>query len=240
VSCRGRHPQVVGYIYAYLYMVLFCFCSLLAAEAEASQIKYRTAKSSDISSISRLLIETFEGDIPSWNILQRKLAQDGYQKQLSKRMKELVQAGDTQHALIVAIDMDIDRVAGFMELGTMPSPVPIMTTWQGVETTSRPEMPFLANLAVGEDYRRQQMGTKLVQLALKIAEKWSIDIPSIQLENAAVYLAVEKENAAAVSLYDRLDFCRIIDETEKLSKEAQRKLKRKPRLYFERKLFREE
>jgi ribosomal protein S18 acetylase RimI-like enzyme len=51
-----------------------------------------------------------------------------------------------------------------------------------------------------------------------------------------MYLAVEKDNLPAVTLYDRLEFRRIIDETESLS---QKKRKRKPRLYFEKKLFEE-
>jgi ribosomal protein S18 acetylase RimI-like enzyme len=166
-------------------------------------------------------------------------------------MKDLVQAG-AQHILIVAIEEQ--RIAAFMELGTMPSPIPIVTTatnatattttWEGVvveptTSTSRPEMPFLANLAVGKDYRRQKMGSKLVQLALKISAKWCKNDESntntaFDKKDAAMYLAVEKDNLPAVTLYDGLEFRRIIDETENLS---QKKRKRKPRLYFEKKLF---
>ena len=148
-------------------------------------------------------------------------------------MKSLVEAG-AQHALIVATDEN-EKIAGFMELGTMPSPVPITVVWEGIETSTRPERPYLANLAVGSEYRRQKMGTKLVQLAIKISKKWMGSVEDV--ETAAIYLAVEKENTAAVELYDRLQFFRIIDETEKLSEDAQRKLKRKPRLYYEKKLF---
>ncbi len=72
------------------------------------------------------------------------MAQDRYQRQLEKRMKSLVQAG-AQHALIVAADEN-EKIAGFMELGTMPLPIPVVTTWEGIETTIRPEMPYLAIL----------------------------------------------------------------------------------------------
>ena len=165
------------------------------------------------------------------------MAQDRYQRQLEKRMKSLVQAG-AQHALIVAADEN-EKIAGFMELGTMPLPIPVVTTWEGIETTIRPEMPYLANLAVDKEYRRQKMGSKLVQLAIKISSKWYSTSSNAEDNegNAAIYLAVEKENQAAVRLYNRLNFSPIIDETEKLSKQAQWKLKRKPRLYFEKKLF---
>ena len=52
-----------------------------------------------------------------------------------------------------------------------------------------------------------------------------------------MYLSVDKENDAAVQLYDnKLQFRRVLDETQLnvSSKKLQRKLKeRKPRLYYE-------
>jgi ribosomal protein S18 acetylase RimI-like enzyme len=152
-------------------------------------------------------------------------------------MKSLLQAV-AQNALIVAADEN-EKIAGFMELGTMPSPIPVVTTWEGIETNIRPEMPYLANLAVDKEYRRQNMGSKLVQLAIKISSKWCSTSSNAEDNegNAAIYLAVEKENQAAVRLYNRLNFSPIIDETKKLSKQAQRKLKQKSGLYFEKKLF---
>ena len=71
------------------------------------------------------------------------MVQDNYKQQLEKRMKSLVEAG-AQHALIVATDEN-EKIAGFMELGTMPSPVPITVVWEGIETPTRPERPYLAN-----------------------------------------------------------------------------------------------
>ena len=210
----------------------------LAVVSSRGLITYRAAKSSDVTGIAKLLTETFEGeDIPSWNVLQRALKQDRYKQSLKKRLDM------PQHAMIVAISED-DKIAGFMELGTLPSPVPVVITWNGVETQKRPEMPYLANLAVDKDFRRQKIGTELVRLALKIACKWmeesdgGDDDVGASNNNAAMYLSVEKENAAAVQFYEvRLNFARIIDETEKLSKEQQQKLQRKPRFYFEKKLF---
>jgi ribosomal protein S18 acetylase RimI-like enzyme len=220
-------------------------------------------------------METFDDDtIPAWNILQRKLTLDGYRRQMEQRL-ELCRGG--RHALIVAVNSNNQNdykknkknnnnnmIAGFMELGTMPSPVPIQvntnTTWNDVvvvvEKTIQPEMPFLANLAVDKKYRRCGVGTKLVQLAVKVSTKWCVDdnaddnaddIDNVVDDDvvirdyaaAALYLAVEKENSAAVRLYDGLNFCRVLDETEQTwsSKKLERKLKeRKPRVYFERKL----
>ena len=268
---------------------------------------YRKAKASDIPKIAKLLKETFDDDeeeykkaIPFlWKMFRSQQIQNQYQQQLEKRMEELVKAG-AQHALIVAVAEEEEKekeetqnkIAGFMELGTLPSPIPIQNTnttttntWMGVQetttiATSRPEMPYLANVAVDKDYRRQRIGTKLVRLAIKIASKWYPDVVKQQEqqqsgnendenenkneraektlrtetttttttatdtittnENVALYLAVEKENRAAVRLYENMDFCKVIDETEKLSQPQLKKLQRKPRLYFERKLYPQE
>lgn len=193
----------------------------------ASQLKYRPARTADLPGIAKLLTATFE-NVPEWNFIQWKMAEDGYKKQLETRMETLVKQG-AKHALIVAANDDAGEIAGFMELGTMPSPFPVLTTWQGIETEVRPEKPYLANVAVGRDYRRNKMGSKLVRLAMKISETWCVSGEG----DVALYLAVDKDNVAAINMYDKLDFVRIIDETEKISKEALQKLRRKPRLYFQ-------
>jgi ribosomal protein S18 acetylase RimI-like enzyme len=196
-------------------------------------LQLRPANPSDLPKIAKLLTETFE-DVPNWNVLQRKMAENAYQTQLQKRMTGLVQQG-ANHSLIVAVDQGNDEVAAFMELGTMPSPILVTTFWEGQEIESRPELPYLANLAVSSTYRRQQLGTKLVRLAMKIGEKWTTGQPH---HAALLYLAVDKENLAAVKMYEKLEFVCIIDETERLSDEQIRKLRRKHRLYFQKKLCR--
>ncbi|KAL3929488.1 MAG: hypothetical protein SGBAC_012187 [Bacillariaceae sp.] len=158
-----------------------------------------------------------------------------------------------QHILLVATvnnnnnNNDDDKVVGFMELGTMPAPIPIsvpVNVPAAGQTTSeasvsfvpvRPERPFLANLAVDPDYRKQKMGSKLVQLALKIATQWESAKandknkggafyyyyfhPSNQ-ENAeqenklsTLYLSVECDNEGAIAFYERLQFTTVLDET---------------------------
>jgi ribosomal protein S18 acetylase RimI-like enzyme len=203
----------------------------LGSLVNALDLQFRPARTSDLPKIAKLLTETFE-DVPYWNVLQRKMAENAYQTQLQNRMAGLVQQG-AKHSLIVAVNQGNDEVAAFMELGTMPSPIPVTTFWEGQEIESRPELPYLANLAVSDTCRRQQLGTKLVRLAMKIAEKWTTDA-ALQV----LYLAVDKENLAAVKMYEKLEFVCIIDETERLSDEQIRKLRRKHRLYFQKKLFR--
>jgi ribosomal protein S18 acetylase RimI-like enzyme len=155
------------------------------------------------------------------------MAVSGYQQQLEKRMSSLVQAG-AKHTLIV-VATESGEIAGFMELGTMPSPIPVMILWEGIETESRPEMPYLANVAVGEAYQRQKVGTQLVLLAENLSKEWC----NSDRHQPALYLAVDKDNKAAVNMYDKLGFVRFIDETDRLSGKALRKMKRKPRLYYQ-------
>lgn len=212
-----------------------------------STVTYRKARVGDLPGISTLLVDTFEEDTkegtssPAWKFWdkQQDSVQNDYIRQLEKRMTL------PQHMLIVAVDEKKDNaIAGFMELGTMTSPIAIsqklvipegrqLNEGESEEISVRPERPYLANVAVDANYRRQRMGTKLVQLAVKIASKWETE--SDYKDTAAMYLAVEKDNEAAVCLYDHLGFTRVIDETE-LPKQVQSKIKRKPRLYYEKKL----
>lgn len=198
----------------------------ILARVSCLQLQYRPARTSDLPGIAKLLTATFE-QVPEWNFIQWKMAESGYQRQLEKRMSSLVQAG-AKHTLIV-VATESGEIAGFMELGTMPSPIPVKTVWEGIETESRPEMPYLANVAVGEAYQRQKMGSKLVLLAEKLSKRWC----DSDQQEPALYLAVDKDNKPAVNMYDTLGFVRFIDETDKLPAEALRKMKRKPRLYYQ-------
>ena len=258
--------KIVHYIFLVIMAWNFTWIDALSTSSSSSsslpKLSYRTAKPNDCTNIATLLMETFEGEeIPAWNIVQRKLTLQGYQRQIEKRM-EMISSGQQQqnHALIVAVDDgNNNSIAGFMELGTMPPPIVRNTNndnesdegdGESEETKIRKvlkEYPFLANLAVDSKYRRQGIGTKLVQLALKVSTKWcSAAIEGNKSDGdddddvlAAMYLAVDKDNSAAVQLYDNLDFCRVLDETEQtwVSKKLKQKLKeRPPRLYFEKEL----
>jgi ribosomal protein S18 acetylase RimI-like enzyme len=234
-SSTSTERDVAWVVLPILAALLLLSVGQMGVVVTAIQLKYRPARKSDLNGIAKLLTATFE-NVPEWNVIQWKMAEDGYKKQLKTRMEKLVKQG-AKHALIVVANEDAGgEIAGFMELGTMPSPLPVLSTttistWQGIEIESkiRPEKPYLANVAIGRDYRRNKMGSKLVRLAMKISETWCV----AEEGDAALYLAVDKDNVAAISMYDKLKFVRIIDETEKISNEALRKLQRKPRLYFQ-------
>jgi ribosomal protein S18 acetylase RimI-like enzyme len=188
-------------------------------------LKFRNARIDDISGIARLLCDTFDS-ISAWNLVGRKLAEDGYKQQLRGRMEELVWGG-AQHAMIVACDSDnAEALAGFMELGTMPSAVPVIQTWEGEKTETYPETPYLGNLAVADEYRRKKIGSRLVKLACKAAEKWTTES-----EDPSIFLAVDFDNLPAIRMYGELGFDIIADE----SQEIMRRNDRKPRLFFRKK-----
>jgi ribosomal protein S18 acetylase RimI-like enzyme len=157
-----------------------------------------------------------------------------------------------------------EKIVGFMELGIMPIPVPTQAgsdgeyddnnypvdgpvesdggfMWKDLvkkERTRQPERPFLANLAVSKAHRRQGIATTLVNLALKQATKWR---PSSILGDQKVipwsmFLGVSYDNDSAISLYQSLNFTLSLDETDALSMKMLKRLKRVPRLYFEKRV----
>ena len=99
---------------------------------------------------------------------------------------------------------------------------------------SRPDRPFLANLAVGKDHRRRGIATKLVQLALKLAQKWN---GSSESTDWSMFLGVDKDNVAANHLYTSLNFTVVLDETIALPCNKRDRLQRPARLYYEKKIL---
>jgi len=103
------------------------------------------------------------------------------------------------------------QLVGFLEMGTLPSPIFIPI--DGIQ--ARPELPYLANVAVDASTRRRKIGSTLVQLATKIAAKWCC-IPSSSLRVPAtststsfppfLFLSVERDNENALLFYERLGF----------------------------------
>ena len=188
-------------------------------------------QSADIKSVAILCAECFNGPFTFLDILSKKSSEDEYIKQLTDRYDNYVNK-QAKHIMIVAENQNINsekcEIVGFMELGTMLSPISkkSIEIWEGIETEveSRPELPFLGNVAVDNSYQRKGIGTKLVKLALKCAKKWQDDF---------LFLAVESDNLAAIKLYGKLQFQIILDESENIS----RPLNRTPRLYFEKELI---
>jgi len=178
-----------------LLLVLSLLLSHIVGQCHA--FSYRTAKPSDFPMILNLLMENESSNSNEGSIIRSR-----YKSQL-KLLKG--------HARLVAVDhVSRESIIGYLELSTLPSPI------------DAEEVPYVANLIVSHGYRRQGVGTRLVQLAWKICKP-------------RVFLSVDLGNEAALKLYHTLGFQSILDESIDLSFTARQKLKRPMRVYLEKK-----
>jgi ribosomal protein S18 acetylase RimI-like enzyme len=211
------------------------------------------ARTSDLPAIAHLLNIAFDN--------KNNNDREGIQEKLQQRMKDM-KSSSIPHAFLIAtttsteksagfIDLNataqpIDggdlssfstRIAGFMELGTMPSPISIEKEWNGVSVAVRTDLPYVANLVVDESMRRKKVGFTLIQLALKIAKKWcqgrddqervtlSESTSSSSLSSIPfLFLSVERENQDALRFYEKLGFETILLPAAKSSKSLRDKI----------------
>jgi len=181
----------------------------------SSSLRFRNVKAADVKPLAVLCAETFEGPFAIYDFLQRQRYEREYEEQLSERLTRLV-GGGVKHAMILAED-EGGAIAAFVEVGLLPSPVPISGI-AGGEEASRPDVPFLGNVAVAESERRRGVGTKLVRVAEKVAQKWS---------ETAIFVAVDADNAAALGLYTKLGFVKVLDERDNINRRGKRVFLRK-------------
>ena len=140
-------------------LLLLALASLLGyVSAEASgKIQFRNLRRADLPAAGELC--------------QRGLAAEAdIGVQLADRFERLVAQG-MKHAMVVAVEPGSEAVVGFLEVGTLPSPVPMTVAWRGADVQSFPEVPYLANVVVDEGFRRQGIGYRLVAIGGKVAAK---------------------------------------------------------------------
>ena len=134
--------------------------------------------------------------------------------------------------MVVAEDAGTKEIIGFVEIGTMPSPVMLRTEWEGNIIESYAETPYMGNVCVDEGYRRQGsycmlylfllsfkdimkvysslllikgIAYRLVSIGNKVALKWG---------DRNIFVAVKKGNLAACRLYEKLGYELCLDESE--------------------------
>lgn len=133
--------------------------------------------------------------------------------QLGQRMIDVKKEGSLPHSFLVAtipsssisiVDDDTTDtdVVGFLEMGCLPSPIPISI---GGNKNARPELPYIANVAVNPTIRRRKIGSTLVRLATKIAAKWIVSGTKTSF-SPFLFLSVERDNHDALMFYERLKF----------------------------------
>jgi len=114
--------------------------------------------------------------------------------------------------MFVAVRNDV--VIGFVEIGMLPPP----SQWFN-GSSNVTDFPYLGNLAVSTEERRQGIGRKLVKLGIKVASKWGDD---------KLFAAVKIDNMEAVRLYESLGFTLFLDE----STDIYRSSTKPPRLFY--------
>jgi len=159
--------------------------------------------------------------------MKRSKAINGHRMQLKERYEEKLRKG-LNHAMFVANDDDNtidnyddinDGVVAFMEVGMLPSPIPIIKEWEGNRIETYTDVPYIGNLIVSPGSRRRGIANKLIRVALKVTEKWNYDY---------LYLAVDIDNISALNLYSKVGFEVILDERDLIA----RPLNRTARLYM--------
>lgn len=197
------------------------------------KIDYRNLKINDIDSCGVLCAEVFEGPFEgsSWFNpspgMKRTKAINGHRMQLKERYEEKLKKG-LNHAMVIVNDDDKtidnysdinDGIVAFMEVGMLPSPIPIIKEWQGNSVETFEDVPYIGNLIVSPGCRRRGIANKLIRIALKVTEKWNFEY---------LYLAVDIDNIEALNLYAKVGFEVILDERDLIS----RSITRTARLYM--------
>lgn len=132
---------------------------------------------------------------------------------LAQRMADAKKEGSFPHSFLVATipssvvdettnEQEEQRLVGFLEMGTLPSPIPISIDGN----VARPELPYIGNVAVSNDVRRRKVGSTLVRLATKIAAKWCAPSSETASFPPFIFLSVERDNNDALLFYERLGF----------------------------------
>lgn len=181
-----------------------------------SNIKFRNVRDTDIAPLAVLCADTFEGPFGMLDFFQKNKYESEFAQQISDRYRRLVLNG-MKHAMLLA-ETENEGIVGFLEIGMLPSPIPVKKQWEGQEIEERPEVPYLGNVAVSSTCRRQGMGSKLVRIAEKVAEKWQED---------GIFVAVESDNASALQMYKKLKFDVVLDERDNINRRGSRLFLRK-------------
>jgi len=189
--------------------LLLFWCT--AVSGMSTGYKFRNVRAADLRNVACLCAESFEGPFAWHEALKKGKYEREFEEQLKDRQSRLVEGG-VKHAMFLA-ENDEGTVCAFLELGLLPSPVVVKTVWEGEEVESRPEVPFLGNVAVAPDSRRAGLGTKLIKLGEKVAQKWGDD---------TLFVAVEASNIPALQMYKKLSFEVVLDERDNINRRGSR------------------
>lgn len=182
-----------------------------------SNIEYRNAQERDLEDIGLLCSVAFDGPFNWFQVFEKAKSEETCKLAIKSRYYNFV-LKNNKHSMMVAYDKDTKKLAGFVEVGQLPSPV------KDEDEAVSPDVPYLGNVAVSPEYRRQSVATKLVRISCKLLEKW---------QDEYLYAAVDCDNSNALSLYTKLGFEVLLDERELIF----RKPTGTPRIYMRKRVL---
>jgi ribosomal protein S18 acetylase RimI-like enzyme len=149
------------------------------------QLFVRAATMADLDFVAQIIAESFHSQTGFWGWLF-PLLRLGIHEDLKHRLATT----SPHHICLVAIEniSGVDKVIGTVELG-----VRFCDNW----TCTGKSFPYLSNLAVLPQYRRQGAASKLLQQGEKFIQEWGF---------TDVYLHVLEENHHARQLYLKLGY----------------------------------
>lgn len=164
---------------------------------------YRNAKEDDILGIATLCSNSFDDEFSPDALLSNMNSIENFRVQFTDRYNNYIKSGKKAHGMVVAettlsTNDETSTIVGFAEIGMLPPPLSSLRLMKG-------DVPYLGNIAVASDFRRNGIGGRLVRIGMKIAQKWGSD---------CLFVVVKGKNTAALSLYSRLGFQVVLDESK--------------------------
>ncbi len=159
---------------------------VLAARATSCQFQVRAATPVDLTGVAQVIAESFhsQSGILGWLFPLLRL---GIYEDLRHRLA----SSAPHHVCLVAVDMTANaanKIVGTVELG-----VRFSDSWMQVGKS----FPYLSNLAVHPEYRRQGAASGLLTACEKVSLSWGFQ---------DLYLHVLENNYQAQQLYFKLGY----------------------------------
>ncbi len=152
----------------------------------ACQFQIRAAAPADLTAVSQIIAESFHSQKGLWQWTFPLLRLGIYED-----LKHRLTLPPSQHVCLVAVDTTMDvmpQLVGTVEIG-----VRFSDSWMHLGRS----FPYLSNLAVHPQYRRQGAASILLQAAEKITHSWGFQ---------DLYLHVLESNHPAQELYFKLGY----------------------------------